>query len=437
MRQSQFSNYRVVIVGGGFAGLRAAKAFAQNGFSVTVIDKRNFHLFQPLLYQVATGYLSAADIATPIRTTLKAHKNVRVIQAEVIDIIPENKTVILSDQELTYDFLIIATGLTHNYFRREEWRQYAIGLKTIEEAEYIRSLLLGAFEKAEISNGIRSDSSEPLVFAVIGGGATGVELSGALSELCKKTLKLEFRNLDITSTKILLVEGGSRLLSNFHDESSLYAKKTLENIGVEVLLNTFVRDIQANAITVEQGGQTRVLKVNAVIWAAGVKPTFIAEVLRDRASASLSKDGRVRVRSDLSLETHTEIFILGDLAYVEDQAGQPLPGLAPVAIQQGAYVVQPVMERLLDQPVSLFRYRDRGIMAVIGRGRAVAETGALKLKGVVAWYVWAIIHIYFLIGFESKLIVFFRWSWNYVTHSRSSRLIYECDDDSDEKGLKA
>jgi NADH dehydrogenase len=252
-----------------------------------------------------------------------------------------------------------------------------------------------------------------------------VELSGALAELCKETLKSEFRNIDITATEILLIEAATKLLSTFHHESSDYAEQTLKKLGVRVLLQTFVRDINDAAITVEEDGKSREIKVDVVIWAAGVKPTLIADLLKRRAMAELYKDGRVKVEPDLSLAKYGEIFVLGDLAYVEDQKGQPLPGLAPVAIQQGAFVVRPVLDRIRGQASTPFRYSDRGIMAVIGRGRAVAEVGLLRLKGLFAWKVWAIIHIYFLIGFENKLIVFTHWIWNYVTHSRSSRLIIE------------
>lgn len=416
------SDPRVVIIGGGFAGLNAARLLGRAGISVTLVDRNNYHLFQPLLYQVATGSLAPGDIAAPLRSVVARYGSVTVIRDEATDLDAERRVLITKNGRYPYDFLIIATGVTHSYFAHDDWETKAPGLKTIEDAVAIRSRVLQAFEEAEQIDDLKLRQT-CLSFVVVGGGPTGVELSGALAELAKGTLRGEFRNFKPEDVQITLVEGGPRVLHSFHERTSHYVAKTLSKLGVSVRTEAKVVSIGEGFVEVEEKGARTRLQARTVLWAAGVKASPLSAVLTKRAGGQLDQLGRVTVLSDLSLPGHAEIFVLGDLANVVGLDGAPLPGVAPVAIQQGRYIAAALVRRGSGKKVKPFRYLDKGNMAVIGRGRAVAETWKLRLSGFPAWVAWALIHIYYLIEFENKIIVFFHWAWNYATNKRGSRLI--------------
>ena len=413
---------RVVIIGAGFGGLHAARRLGKFGFPVTLIDKENFHLFQPLLYQVATGFLAPGDIAAPIRSILAKYKSVKVVQDEVLDIDPDRKRIKAVNGNYPYDILIAATGTTHSYFGNDDWSAFAHGLKTINDSLMLRSLILKAFEKAELSDDER-EKEKLLTFLIVGAGPTGVELAGALSELTHGTLKNEFRNFDPTKSRIVLCEAEKRVLSTFHPNISEYTYKTLSKLGVEVLTSSFVSDIAEDSVKIEKEGQSIQISASTIIWAAGVKASPLAHVLRKHYKAELDKSGKIKVNKFLNLADFEDIFVIGDLAHFETKDGKVLPGLAPVAMQQGDYVAKLLRNRSLKKETPPFAYFDKGNMAVIGRRKAVAESGKIRLTGLPAWLGWAFIHIYFLIEFEDKLVVFVRWAWNYLTGKRGSRLI--------------
>ncbi len=414
---------RVVIIGGGFGGLYTAKALGNTPVDVTLIDKRNFHLFQPLLYQVATGGLSPGDISSPLRAVLSRYKNVKVVAAEATDVDPDTQRVILSDGEVPYDTLIVATGVSHHYFGNDEWAESAPGLKTIEDAVHIRRHILLAFEAAERE----SDPAKrraAMTFVVVGAGPTGVELAGALAELAHKTLKDDFRNIDPAEAKILLLEGMDRVLPPYPPELSAKAEKSLEKLGVVVQTNTMVTDIDGDEVTMKQGDDSETIRARTVLWAAGVQASGMGKILADRTGVELDRSGRVIVEPDLSLANQPNIFVIGDLAHFAHQnEGKPLPGVAQVAIQQGQYMAKLVRKRLKGQTPESFRYFDKGSLAVIGRNAAVADIGPLKFSGFFAWLLWVFIHIMYLVEFDNRLIVFFQWAWNYVTRKRGARLI--------------
>jgi NADH dehydrogenase len=394
---------------------------------VTLIDKRNFHLFQPLLYQVATGGLSPGDISSPLRAVLSDQKNTTVLQAEVVDIDPAERRVVLRDGEVNYDSLIVSTGVSHHYFGRDEWADRAPGLKTVEDALDIRRRILLAFEAAE-----REPDPERrracLTFVIVGGGPTGVELAGAIAELARATLKGDFRHIDPAETSVLLLEGLNRILPPYPADLSAKAEAALSALGVTVRINSLVTEIQGETVIVSQGEQTEHVRSRTVLWAAGMKASQMGQVLAKRTGVELDKAGRVMVQPDLSLPDHPEIFVIGDLAYFAHQAdGQPLPGVAQVAMQQGKYVARLIKERLQDQTLPPFRYQDRGSMAVIGRNAAVAVIGKLHLSGYPAWLIWVFIHIAYLIEFDNRLLVMFQWAWNYFTRKRGARLITGAD----------
>ena len=413
---------RVVIVGGGFGGLYLARALAKAPVEVTLIDRRNFHLFQPLLYQVATGTLSPANIAAPLRSVLRKQKNTHVVLGEVIDIDVAGRRVLLREGELRYDFLSLATGARHHYFGKGHWEQLAPGLKTIEEATEIRRRVLTAFERAE-----RETDPERirglLTFIVIGGGPTGVELAGALGEMARNTLVHDFRRINTRSARILLLEAGERILPTFPPRLSAKATKALAELGVTVRCQTMVTDLQPGTVAIKAGNVVETIRVETVLWAAGVQASPLGAGLARSAGASLDRAGRVIVQPDLTIAGHPEIFVIGDLAHCAHQTGKPLPGVAPVAMQQGSYVAHAIEDRLKGRQSSPFHYKDRGSMATIGRAKAVADLGWLTISGLLAWLAWLFIHLLYIVGYHNRLLVLVQWGWSYFTRGRSARLI--------------
>lgn len=435
----------VVIIGGGFGGLNAAKTLArrsvrrgENGqdasVQVTLIDRRNFHLFQPLLYQVAMAGLSPGNIAAPLRTVLSRYGNIRVLLGDVIDIDAAEKRVLLGDgEEIPYDMLIVAAGSTDSYFGHDEWKERAPGLKSVEDALDIRSRVLAAYESAEREPD--PDQRQALMtFMVVGGGPTGVELAGALCEMARHTLRGEFRHIDPSAVRVLLVEGQERILPPYPPRLSRRAQQSLEEMGATVYTNRLVTAISDDHVTVKRtdvsdsdaddAQLTEDIPCRTVLWAAGVKAAPLGQVLHERTGAELDRSGRIIVNPDLTVPGYPDIFIVGDLAHFEHDGQGPLPGIAPVAIQQGKYAAQVIVQRLSDEPSSPpFHYIDRGNMATIGRARAVAQIGALRFHGLLAWLAWLFIHLMYLVGFENRVLVFIQWMWNYITYSRGVRLI--------------
>ncbi len=405
---------RVVIVGAGFGGLSAAKALAGSAFDVTVIDQHNYHLFQPLLYQVATAGLSPADIASPIRGILHRQQNANVMLGKVSGVDVARREVLVEGRRVPFDTLILATGAQHAYFGHDDWAAYAPGLKTIDDATYIRRRILLAFEKAE-TEADPDERARLLNFVVVGGGPTGVEMAGAIAELANRALAADFRSIDPRCARIILVEAAPRLLTPFDPSLSDAAKRSLEQLGVDVRLGTAVTACDAEGASV---GKDRI-ESRTVIWAAGVMASPAGRWL----GAETDRAGRAKVNPDLSLPGYPDIFVIGDTAFATGADGKPLPGVAPVAKQQGQYVAALLIARAEGRAVAPFRYRDFGSLATIGRKRAVAQLGRLRIKGFVAWLLWSVAHIYFLIGFRNRLIVAMNWAWNYVTFQRGTRLI--------------
>ena len=418
------SRPRVVIVGAGFGGLNAAQVVANAPVQVTVIDRKNFHTFQPLLYQVATAGLSPGEIAAPIRSILRSHKNVEVLMGEVTGFNLERRVVETPDAEIPYDYLIVAAGATHSYFGHEDWEPFAPGLKTVEDALEIRRRVLLAFELAE-RQAAAGETEAPLNFVVIGGGPTGVELAGTLAEISRYALAHDFRSIDPARTHIVLIEGGPRVLPTYSEDLSRSAEEQLRGLGVEVRTSTMVTQVEAGAVHL---GETR-LSATVVLWAAGVA----ASPLGKKLGAPIDRAGRVPVQPDLSLPGHPEVFVIGDLAAARDEHGKPLPGVAPVALQQGKYVAK-VIRQEVERPDRYraygsvetrpaFHYWDKGSLATIGRAAAVAQFGKIHISGYLAWLSWLFVHIFFLIGFRNRLLVFIQWAWSYVTYERGARLI--------------
>ncbi|WP_017296624.1 NAD(P)/FAD-dependent oxidoreductase [Nodosilinea nodulosa] len=416
---------QVVIIGGGFGGLYAAQQLGRADVEVTLIDKRNFHLFQPLLYQVAMGGLSPGDIASPLRGVLSAQKNTRVLMGEVTDIDPEQQVVKLKDNRtIAYDNLIVATGMSHFYFGRDDWADVAPGLKTVEDALEMRRRIFAAFEKAENTSDPELKQSL-LTFVIVGGGPTGVELAGSLAELAYHTLRNDFRDIDTTASRILLVEGMDRVLPPFPPELSARAQADLEKMGVQVMTKSLVTNIEGHEITLKQGDELTTLRAGTVLWAAGVRDPGMGGILADRTGAERDRSGRVMVSDDLSLPTHPNIFVVGDLAHFAHQENRPLPGVAPVAMQEGKYVARLIQKRLKGEATAPFEYKDTGSLAVIGRHAAVVNLPWAKLTGFPAWFVWLFVHIFYLIEFDNKLLVMTQWGANYFTRKQGSRLITE------------
>ena len=414
--------HRVVILGGGFGGLGAALQLKRAPVQVTLIDRVNFHLFQPLLYQVATGTLSPANIASPLRNILSKQKNTRVLLAEATRIDAANKRVILSDGSIDYDTLVVATGSSHQYFGHEEWEQFAPELKTIEDATDMRRRILLAFEAAE-----RETDPEKvrawLTFVIVGGGPTGAELAGALAEIAVDSLRHDFRRIDPSSAHIILVEGTDRILPSYPPNLSAAAKKMLEHLKVTVLTGGMVVDVQHDAVTVREGDKTVAYPTRTVLWAAGVLASPLGKLLSADTGAPVDRAGRVIVEPDMSVPGHPEIFVIGDLSNFSHQTGKPLPGVAQPAIQQGHYVAKVIRARLENKKIAPFRYFDKGNLAVIGRAKAVADLNFLTISGLPAWVLWIFIHLLYIVEFQNRLLVALQWAWLYITWGRSARLI--------------
>ncbi|HKB79892.1 MAG TPA: NAD(P)/FAD-dependent oxidoreductase [Thermoanaerobaculia bacterium] len=400
----------VVIIGGGFGGLYAAKKLGRAAARVTVVDRRNYHLFQPLLYQVATAALNPSDIAYPIRAVLARHRNTNVILGEATAIDLSRKSVILADGELPFDFLIVATGAAHSYFRHPEWEPLAPGLKTIEDALEIRRRVLTAFEEAEREPD-RARQTAWLTFVIVGAGPTGVELAGALSEIARHTMIRDFRTINPSSARVILAEGRDRVLPAYPPDLSKKAEVQLRELGVEVITNAVVSAIEPDRVQI---GDTSI-GTHTVLWAAGVQASPLAATL----GVSLDRAGRVEVRDDLTLPEHPEVFVVGDLAALKT----PVPGVAPAAIQQGVHAARNIERSLRGKPLLPFRYRDKGSLATIGRAAAVADFGRVHISGFPAWFAWLAVHIFFLIGFRNRLLVILQWAWAWVTYQRGARLI--------------
>ena len=406
----------IVIVGGGFGGLYAAKSLAKLPVRITVVDRKNHHTFQPLLYQVATAALSPGDIAMPIRRILRRFQNVEVLLGEIVGFDLDRKEVRFADADVkvTYDYLIVAAGVRHSYFGHPEWEDIAPGLKTVEDALEIRRQLLQAFEHAERQQ-IVTGRHEPLNFVVVGGGPTGVELAGAMAEIARRVMARDFRAIDPASARVILLEGGPRVLPAYPEDLSRSAEQQLRKLGVEVRTNAIVTSVEPDRVCI--GSEE--MPSSLTLWAAGVK----ASPLGEKLGAELDRAGRVKVKPDLSLPAHPEVFIVGDLAAVVDEGGQPLPGVAPVAIQQGKYMRRALAADLAGKPRPAFRYVDKGSMATIGRAAAVAMVKRFHFSGLVAWLAWLFIHIFYLIGFRNRVIVILEWAWAYIRFESSARLI--------------
>ncbi|HLY26797.1 MAG TPA: NAD(P)/FAD-dependent oxidoreductase [Aggregatilineales bacterium] len=416
--------HNVVVVGGGFGGLYAAKKLAHLPVQLTLLDRRNFHLFQPLLYQVATGALSPANIAAPLRGILRRQANVEVWLADVTGINVERRVVKFVDGEIHYDTLIVATGVSHAYFGHDEWERFAPGLKTVEDATKIRGRVLAAFEAAERESDPKV-IEEWLTFVIAGGGPTGVELAGALAEISHHTLSGNFHRIDPARARILLVEGTDRILPTYPPDLSAQAAKSLRNMGVTVMTGSMVTGVGADCVVVQQNAKSSEIFTHTILWAAGVKASPLGQILHDSTGAELDRAGRVIVQPDLTLPGHPEIFVIGDLANYSHLTGKPLPGIAQVAMQQGSYVASVIAARLKGKPLPTFHYIDKGNMATIGRASAVADLGRIKLKGYLGWWAWLFIHLIYLIEFENRALVLLQWAWNYWTRNRSARLITE------------
>jgi NADH dehydrogenase len=405
---------RVVIVGGGFGGLYAARALARSPLDVTVVDRTNHHVFQPLLYQVATASLSPSQIAYPIRGVLRRQRNTRVLLAEARSVDTTARTLTLRDGEIAYDYLILAAGASHSYFGHPEWEPLAPGLKTLDDALRIRGRILLAFERAE-----RESDPERrralLTFVVVGGGPTGVELAGAIGEIACQVMARDFRTIDTRETQTILVEAGPRILPAFPDELSEKAVRSLERLCVEVRAGAPVTRLEFGAVWI--GGEQ--IASETILWAAGVAPSPIARSL----GVPLDRAGRVVVNADLTIPGHPEVFVIGDLAACADASGRPLPGLAPVAIQQGEYAARAIVAATHGERLGRFHYHDKGTMATIGRAAAVVNLGRVRFSGYPAWLVWCFIHILWLIGFRNRFLVMIEWAWAYVRFERSARLI--------------
>jgi len=415
---------KVVVIGGGFAGITAVRRLAREAVSITLLDRSNHHLFQPLLYQVATAGLAAPSIAAPLRHILRGQRNVTVLMGDVTAIDPAARQVRFGDRSIGYDYLLVASGAGHAYFGHDDWEPHAPGLKTLDDAFVIRRRILEAFERAEASP---SDAERDacLTFAVIGGGPTGVELAGTLAEIARHTLANEFRRIDSRQARVLLIEAGPRVLSNFVGTLSGKARRQLEKLGVEVRTGMAVTDI-GNGFLVAGGER---IAARTILWAAGVAASPLARQL----GAELDRAGRVKVAADLSLPGHPEIFVAGDLASVQ-QDGKPVPGVAQAAKQMGARVARNIAALLAGGATSPFHYRDAGSLATIGRHSAIVQLPRLRLSGILAWWFWLVLHIWFLIEFRSRLIVLINWAWSYFTYARGARIILGTDSERDLHG---
>ena len=405
---------RVVIVGGGFGGLYAAQALRGKNVQVTLVDRRNHHLFQPLLYQVATAALSPGDIAHPIRAILRRQKNARVLLAEATSVDVSSHSLALTDGTIPYDYLILATGARHAYFGHDEWEKNAPGLKSLEDALEIRRRILLAFERAERELD-ETHRRALLTFVIVGAGPTGVELAGAIAEIARHVMVSDFRAIDPRDARVILVEAGPRVLATFPEELSVAAEDSLKRLGVEVRKNRRVTSIASGQVLLGP----EVIEAETVLWAAGVTASSLAQSL----GVPLDRAGRVQVESDLTVPGHPEVMVIGDLALFTPQDGNPLPGVCPVAIQQGRHAARNILRSIAGLPKESFHYWDKGNLATIGRAQAVADLGRLRVSGILAWLAWLFVHVFFLIGFRNRFVVIFEWAWAYMTYQRGARLI--------------
>lgn len=420
---------RIVIVGAGFGGLNAARSLKKAEAQVTLIDRSNHHLFQPLLYQVATAGLSPADIAVPIRSILRRHKRTEILMSEVVGVDTASRQVLLQDQKVGYDYLVLATGARHSYFGRNEWEQHAPGLKSLNDARTIRERVLSVFECAEKTPDPKVRESL-LTFVIVGGGPTGVEMAGSIAELAFAALAKDFRHINPRSTRIILLEAGPRIMASFPEKLSAKAVQQLQELGVEVRTNCRVGQVDEEGV-IANGER---IEAGAVIWGAGVRASPAGQWL----GAESDRAGRVKVNRDLTVPGHPEIYVIGDTAATVDDEGQPVPGVAPAAMQQGKFVAKHIRARLKGgKDLPIFHYRDKGNLATIGRSRAIADLHIIRLSGLIAWWTWLVVHIAYLIGFRNRLLVLIQWAWSYLTFRRGARLITEnvvCRPDSSEGG---
>ena len=412
----------VIIIGGGFAGLNAARSFRNKAVRVTLFDKRNFHLFQPLLYQVATGGLSPADISSPLRAILSNEKNITVLQEEVIAIDPSSKAVKSIKASFSYDYLIVACGSQHFYFGHDEWESLAPGLKTIEDATHIRSKILSAFERAEIAND-KDTISGLLTFVIVGGGPTGIEMAGAIGELSQHALKNDFKNISPSKAKIILIESMDQLLPSYPRSLADKAQESLERLGIQIMEGTRVSEVEPNRVQIKKGEEINWIKTQTIIWAAGTQACSLGKKISDTTKSELDKQGRLIVNQFCQLPDYEEMFIVGDLAHFRDSRENTLPGVAQVAIQQGKYVAHNILNKINGNTSKSFRYHDRGNMAVIGRKAAVAMVGKWQFSGYFAWVLWLFVHLMYIVGFQNKILVFIQWAYNYFTRNSSARII--------------
>jgi NADH dehydrogenase len=417
--------HRVLILGGGFGGLNAAQKLKRAPVDITLLDRRNFHLFQPLLYQVATGSLSPGEISAPIRGVLSRQKNAEVLLGEAVDINPDTKCVALRDgATLSYDSLIVSTGSKTSYYGHDSWRPCAPSLKTIEDATAIRHKILYAFEWAERAACEGLDVRDWLTFVIIGAGATGLELAGALAEIANETLKHDFRRINPKHSRIILMEGADRVLLPYPPDLSEKAEKLVRKLGVEVMKGVMAADVDSDGVTYKRGDAIETLPAKTVIWAGGVMATSFGKTLAERTKAETDRSGRIKVKADLTLPNYPDIFIVGDLALALDENGKPLPGVAQVAMQGGTYAGKVIRARLEGKKeLPPFRYFNRGEMAVIGRAAAVANVFGLHLSGLPAWLLWLFIHVLYIVEFQNRVLVFIKWGFEYLTFDRGARLI--------------
>lgn len=418
------TTHRIVILGGGFGGLVAAQTLKRANAQITLIDKRNFHLFQPLLYQVATGSLSPGEIAAPLRSVLSRQKNTEVLLGEAVDLDPLAKNVTLRDGAVfPYDSLIIATGSETSYYGKNEWRDVAPSLKTIEEATAIRHKLLYAFERAERS-ATEAEARAWLTFVIVGAGATGLELAGALAEIARETLRHDFRRIRPEEAHIILLEGGPRVLAAYPPDLSAKAESLLTRLGVDIRKDTFVTSIDSNSVAFKHGTTSGKLDAKTILWTGGVDATDFGRRLARRTSAETDRFGKIKVLPDLTIPNFPDIFVVGDLAFVQNEEGKPVPGVAQPAIQEGRYAAKVILARLAGKPnLPPFRYFNKGDMAVIGRAAAVASIFGIHISGLLAWFTWLFIHLMYIVQFQSRVQVFIQWGFEYLTFSRGARLI--------------
>jgi NADH dehydrogenase len=424
--------HRVVVIGGGFGGLQVVRKLRGAPVEITLIDRRNFHLFQPLVYQVATGSLSAEEIASPLRSIFKRNKNVHVVLGEVTRLDLDGRRVVIGEmpasgeqRSIPYDTLVVAAGVEYTYFGHDDWRPFAPDIKSVESALEVRRRILTAFEAAD-SEPDPARRAAWLTFVIVGAGPTGVELAGQIGEIARHAVRDDFRDVDTGDARILLVETADRVLPPFPPRLSERAERALVRLGVTPLTSHTVVDIQATSLTLTDGnGVTERIAARTVIWAAGVVASELATVLDRETGAGVDRAGRIAVGPDLSLPGHPEVIALGDMAQVHDASGKaiPLPGVAPVAMQQGRYAAKAIRDRLENREPKPFQYTDKGNLATIGRAKAVADIKGLQLSGIVAWFTWLFVHLFYLIGLQNRLIVFIRWTWSFASHGRGARLI--------------